>query len=112
MDARNFDELAGRIEGIGQALLHLTAALEMGGAIDGRRLAQGWRRARRCNVLPAMETARRTLHELADELDAARQARAGAVASVRCAEDKTIMPPPRVVAWPKGGTFRRSGCPS
>lgn len=38
MEARNFDELAGRIEGIGQALLHLTAALEMGGAIDGRGL--------------------------------------------------------------------------
>ncbi|MDZ7862428.1 hypothetical protein [Acidovorax sp.] len=75
MDARHFDELAGRIEGVGQALLYLTAALEMQGVIDGPRLSQAWRSAQQPNVLPVLETARRTLHELAGTLDGARTAR-------------------------------------
>ncbi|GKS85556.1 hypothetical protein AVMA1855_15410 [Acidovorax sp. SUPP1855] len=75
MDARNFDELAGRVEGVGQALLYLTAELEMAGIIDGPRLAQAWRTAQRPNVLPVLETARRTLLELAHALDEARKNR-------------------------------------
>lgn len=72
MDERNFDELAGRIEGVAQALLHLTADLEMRGVIDGPRLAQAWRTAQSPNVLPVLETARHTIRELAQALDNAR----------------------------------------
>lgn len=75
MDERNFDELAGRIEGVAEALLHLTALLEMQGVIDGPRLSEAWRKARRSNVLPVLETARHTLQELAVGLDRARSAR-------------------------------------
>ncbi|KAB2905581.1 MAG: hypothetical protein F9K35_01520 [Burkholderiaceae bacterium] len=72
MERRDFDELAGRVEGVAQALLYLTAELEMRGVIDGPRLAQAWRTAQGPNVLPALETARHTLHELAQALDEAR----------------------------------------
>lgn len=72
MDTRNFDELAGRVEGVGQALLYLTAELEMAGIIDGPRLSRAWRTAQRPNVLPVLETAHRTLLELAQTLDDAR----------------------------------------
>lgn len=41
----DFDELAGRINGIGQALLRLTAELEMQSLIDGPRLCASLRRA-------------------------------------------------------------------
>lgn len=75
MQAREFDELAGRIEGIGQALLLLTADLEMRGLIDGPRLSLAWRSARRSNVRPVLETARHTLVEMAQALDYARMNR-------------------------------------
>ncbi|MHC3433677.1 hypothetical protein [Delftia lacustris] len=75
MQTREFDELAGRIEGVGQALLYLTAELEMRGFIDGLRVTQAWRSAQRPNVLPVLETARRTLCELAQALDDARTSR-------------------------------------
>lgn len=75
METRDFDELAGRIEGVGQALLHLAAALEMKDLIDGPRLSRAWRQAQRPNVLPVMQTARMTLQELAHALDDARSRR-------------------------------------
>lgn len=75
MDTRDFDELAGRIEGVGNALLLLCGQLEMAGVIDGPRLSQAWRAARRPDVLPALETARVTLQELAQALDDARSRR-------------------------------------
>lgn len=75
MQSRDFDELAGRIEGIGQALLLLTADLEMRGVIDGPRLSLAWRTAQRPNVQPVLETARHTLVEMAQALDGARMKR-------------------------------------
>lgn len=75
MQTRDFDELAGRIEGVAQALLLLTADLEMWGLIDGPRLSLAWRSARHPNVLPVLETARHTLTELAQALDDARSSR-------------------------------------
>lgn len=70
-------ELAGRIEGMGQALLHLTAALEMAGALDGAKLTTVLReraesQSRRRETLPGTVT---TLHDLADQLDKARDVR-------------------------------------
>lgn len=73
-------ELAGRIEGMGQALLHLTAALEMAGALDGAKLTTVLReraesQARQQETLPGVEAA---LHDLADQLDRARDVRRSA----------------------------------
>lgn len=72
-----FDELAGRIEGVARALLHLTAELEDRWIIDGPRLARGWRQSLR---LQRQDTAlrlaaQRTLQELAQALDGARSLR-------------------------------------
>lgn len=75
MDTRDFDELAGRVEGMAQALLYLAAELEIRELIDGPRLSQAWRAAQRPNVLPVLETARVTLGEMAQALDAARSCR-------------------------------------
>lgn len=75
MDARDFDELAGRVEGVAQAVLYLAAELEMRGVIDGPRLSEAWRSAQQPNVLPVLETARVTLGEMAQALDAARSCR-------------------------------------
>lgn len=70
-------ELAGRIEGMGQALLHLTAALEMAGALDGQMLTAALRersetQARRQEPLPGVAA---VLHDLADQLEHARSVR-------------------------------------
>jgi len=75
MDA--FDELAGRIDGIAQAVLRLTAALEIAGLIDGPQLSAAWRNVRPDPLQsdPLREASRRTLLALALELDDARQAR-------------------------------------
>jgi hypothetical protein len=74
-----FDELAGRIEGVARALLHTVAALEAAGMINGPRLSSAWRQgapaADAPGVLPA---AGRTLHELAQALDDARRHRRSA----------------------------------
>lgn len=84
----DFDELAGRIEGLARALLHTVAELEAAGLMDGPRLAGAWRSgAPARHRLPAMQTAGRTLRELAQALDDARswrQARGRPDASRRC----------------------------
>lgn len=78
MDTQDFDELAGRIDGIAQALLRVVSALEMGEAVDGPRMAAEWRHARTGPLAQDSQeqASRRTLHTLADLLEAARQARA------------------------------------
>lgn len=77
MDEKLFDELAGRIDGIGQALLRLTAALEMQGVIDGPLVSERWREA--AQVHPDDSTvhrsANKTLLQLAALLEAARSSR-------------------------------------
>ncbi|MCO5356554.1 hypothetical protein [Acidovorax kalamii] len=72
MDTADFDELAGRVEGVSRAVLHIAAALEIAGLIDGPQLAQAWRSAL---PLPGFEVACRTLQELANALDGARSQR-------------------------------------
>jgi len=77
MDKTEFDELAGRIDGIGQALLRLCAELEMQGVIDGSRLSAAWMHVadRRPNATAVHRKAHNTLHQLAQMLDEARSAR-------------------------------------
>ncbi|WP_422099114.1 hypothetical protein [Variovorax sp.] len=72
MDTRDFDELAGRIEGVAEAVVLLSAHLDTCGLLDGSRLSREWREARRPDVLPQLETARVTLGELAKALDRLR----------------------------------------
>lgn len=72
MEVADFDELAGRVEGVSRAVLHIAAALEIAGLIDGPQLAQAWRSAL---PLPGFEVAGRTLQELAHALDGARNQR-------------------------------------
>lgn len=78
MDAQDFAELEGRIDGIGQALLRVVTALEMDGLIDAPRMAAEWRQARTGHLAQGSQerASRRMLHTLADRLDGARQARA------------------------------------
>lgn len=77
MDDSDFDELAGRLEGISRAVLHLAAALEQGNVIDGPQLAQAWRTSIPDGNADTQlrATARRTLTELAAALDDARSFR-------------------------------------
>lgn len=77
MDDNQFDELAGRIEGISQALLRLAAALEMQAIIDGPALSLAWQASvpdRTANT-PLRSTARTTLLQMARALDDARSHR-------------------------------------
>ncbi|MBB5204425.1 hypothetical protein HNQ51_001739 [Inhella inkyongensis] len=73
MDATDFDELAGRIEGLARAVLTLAWAVECETDMDGLTLTRRWRES----VPPqadagSLRTARNTLHELAQALDALR----------------------------------------
>lgn len=77
MDTKDFDELAGRIDGIGQALLRLTSELEMQGVMDGSRVSAAWAQvaARRPETTAVHCSAHRTLRQLAQMLDDARRSR-------------------------------------
>lgn len=71
-------ELAGRIEAIGRALLRLTAELEMQRLIDGPRVSDAWRQAVPEHMAADSEVlhcARYCLHDMAAQLDGARQVR-------------------------------------
>lgn len=77
MAEHEFNELAGRIEGLALAFLQLAAETEMQGAVDGPFLCHLMRS--RADGLPADRNYRdstvRVLHQLADELDQARRLR-------------------------------------
>lgn len=77
MEQDDFDELAGRIEGVSTVLLHLIADLEMREIMDGPRFTQGMRRAAEQLQFPQphLEPTKRTLLEMASALDAARKNR-------------------------------------
>jgi hypothetical protein len=78
MNSTEFNELAGRIQGLSDFLLHLTAQLEVDGIIDGPRLTKGLRVFAHRRRFPEehLTAAKRTLDELAHFLDEAREARA------------------------------------
>ncbi|TJZ67460.1 hypothetical protein [Chitiniphilus eburneus] len=79
MEDREFDELAGRIEGVAKMVLHLVVALEDAGHINGPQYADGLRRAiQPDDKSPShLAIAQRTVIELADALDEARARRRG-----------------------------------
>lgn len=78
MEQAQFDELAGRIDGIGHALLRVVAQLEMSGVMDGPRMSAAWREARPEHLAndQELQASRHVLLQLAELLDDARQARA------------------------------------
>jgi hypothetical protein len=80
MGTQDFEELAGRIEGLSRAVLHLAAALERANVIDGPQLALTWSRAMsdQCKTTPLRMTARKTLQEMSVALDDARRSRQSA----------------------------------
>ncbi|BEU96592.1 hypothetical protein ACDW_22970 [Acidovorax sp. DW039] len=73
MDTAAIEKLAGRIEGMSRAVLHIAAALEDKGLIDGVALSAAWRSA----VPPVQRlfVAGQTLEQLAWALDDARMHR-------------------------------------
>lgn len=77
MEAEQFEVLAGRIEGMGRAVLHLAAALETRRLIDGPQLSRWWREAAapRGDDAALRQAAQGVLHDLARALDDARGAR-------------------------------------
>ena len=77
MDAKDFDELAGRIDAIGQAVLRLAAELEMQGVIDGTRVSAAWVSVaeHRTEATAAHRSAHKTLRQMAQMLDDARHSR-------------------------------------
>ena len=77
MDSKDFDVLAGHIDGIGQALLRLTAELEMQGVIAGPRVSAAWLQVaeRRPEATAVHRSAHKTLRQLVQMLDEARQSR-------------------------------------
>jgi len=74
MTANELNEVAGRIEGLGRALMHLVARLEDDGLIDGAAYAEGLRHTfvlkEDASIL--MQSAQRAIHRAADSLDEAR----------------------------------------
>lgn len=72
-----FDELAGRIDGVAHALVRLTAELEMQRLIDAPRVSRAWREARPQSLAvdPMLRASHHVLHQMADQLDGARNVR-------------------------------------
>lgn len=73
MDQRDFDELAGRIEGLARAVLILAQAVERETDMDGLTLTRQWRES--IGPQPeggSLDAARKTLHALAQKMDDAR----------------------------------------
>ena len=74
MESAGLDELAGRIDGVAQAVLRLAAQLEMDCVIAGPRLAQAWREARPEHLAMGiqLQASRKVLLQMAEQLDTAR----------------------------------------
>ena len=74
---KDFDELAGRLDAVAQAMLTLAAQLEAGALIDAPQLCAAWRARRAPADASAAHAAAllRTMAHLADELDQARAVR-------------------------------------
>ena len=87
MQDRDFADLAGRVEGIGRAVLHLTTLLERAEIIEGPTVSHAWRTSLPERPGTALETARQTLIDLARELDRSR-----AVRMTRAQTDPTRKP--------------------
>jgi hypothetical protein len=79
MSAEEFNELAGRIEGLAIAVGFLVAELEDNGVIDGPRYCVSMQRmaGKLSFDRPHLVATQRTLRELASSIDQARNQRRG-----------------------------------
>ena len=77
MHTAEFEELAGRIDALSHAVLHVAAELELMELIDGHRLSKAWRNKRMGTDRTDLRTdaAHAVLEQLADLLDGARSNR-------------------------------------
>jgi len=77
MNNNDFNELAGRIQGLGDFVMHLTEELEIKQLIDGERLSQGVQEfaENRCFDGDHLQVTKRTLNEIAQFLNDARTRR-------------------------------------
>ncbi|MDP3652441.1 MAG: hypothetical protein Q8R67_12235 [Rhodoferax sp.] len=87
MDTQDFEELAGRIDGVARAVLVLAQMMERETDMDGLTLTRQWRES----VGPqadagSLGTARKTLHQMAQLLDDARNRHQESVAAARLAD--------------------------
>ena len=74
MESAGLDELAGRIDGVAQAVLRLSSMLEMESVIAGPRLTEAWRQARPEHLAlnAQLQASRKVLLQMAEQLDSAR----------------------------------------
>lgn len=74
MDSTEMDELAGRLDGVAQAVLRLSTMLEMADIIDGPHLSEAWRQARPEHLAlgTQLQASRKVLLQMAEQMDAAR----------------------------------------
>ena len=77
MHTVEYEVLAGRIDALSNALLSVTAELEVMQLIDGPRVSEGWRRRGEPAQASAVrkQAAKEVLGQLADLLDSAREHR-------------------------------------
>ena len=91
MTINEFDELAGRIEGLSRAVLLLANMMEEETNMDGLTLTRQWRESVRKDAdSDSLRTARTTLHELAQALDDARSRRQQSLAAARLADPELL----------------------
>lgn len=97
MDSEDFDELAGRIEGVARAVLLLAQMMERETDMDGPTLSRQWRQS----LAPQGDadkpgTAHKTLLQLAQALDDARSRYQESVRAARLADPSLMRQvPPR-----------------
>lgn len=68
-------ECSERIDGVAQVLMRLIADLEQRELLDGDRFCRGLRGTAALRRTDGLATSARTIGQIADQLDAARQAR-------------------------------------
>lgn len=75
MAGHDFDELAGRIDAVGWAVMLLSAELEMAGQLDGDRYGRSLRQRAESQEEGGLLVCARVLEHMAEVLENARQSR-------------------------------------
>lgn len=98
MDTSEFDELAGRIEGVARAVLLLAQMMERETDMDGPTLSHQWRKSHApLGDADIPSTAHKTLVQMAQALDDARSRYQESVRAARLADPSLMqhVPSPR-----------------
>ncbi len=93
MDNTDFDELAGRMEAMARAIVALAHMMELETNMDGLTLSRRWRESVGPQADTALRhTAHKTLHQMADSLDAARNRHQQSVREWQSQSKLTVQP--------------------